>query len=274
MLKGVKGKEVDYGLSKELLNSVYGMSATSPVRDEIIYDDEWCIEDADIEHCIEKYNKSINRFLSYEWSVWITAYARSNLFTGIKEFGYDYVYSDTDSIKVFNVDSHMDYIERYNANCKKMLQKAFDYHHLDISLTHPKSIDGVEHPIGVWSYEGCYSRFKTLGAKRYVTEQDGKQTITIAGLSKKKPVAYMIEHYGSVFDALKDGMYIPAKWTGKLTHKYYDEPFTATVTDIQGHQTEVHEESYIHMSPCEFTLSLSSEYWDLLQVLRVMEVKG
>ena len=276
MLKGVKGKEVDYALSKELLNSTYGMAATSPVRNEIIYDNDngWGLTEADIDKQLEKYNKSINRFLSFEWSIWITAYARSNLFTGIKEFGYDYVYSDTDSIKVFNVDSHIEYIEKYNANCKKMLQKAFDRHGLDIALTHPKSIDGVEHPIGVWSYEGMYTRFKTLGAKRYVTEQDGKQSITIAGLSKKKPVAYMIEHYGSVFDALQDGMHIPAEWTGKLTHKYFDEEFTDTVTDIQGHQTEVHELSYIHMSPCEFTLSLSSEFWDLLQVLRVMEVKG
>lgn len=274
MLKGVKGREVDYALSKGLLNSCYGMTVTDICRDEITYEDgEWETSEADVEKQIEKYNKSVNRFCSYEWGVWCTAYARSNLFTGIKEFAYDYCYSDTDSIKCFNIDRHMDYINAYNEGCRIMLEKAFNRHGIDISLSHPKSIDGIEHPIGVWSYEGCYSRFKTLGAKRYVTEQDGKQSITIAGLSKKKPVSYMIEHYGSVFDALHDGMHIPPEWTGKLTHKYIDDEFTETVTDIQGHQTTVHEYSYVHMSACEFTLTLSTEYWDFLQLLKTEVIR-
>lgn len=251
------------------------MTVTDICQATITYEEgEWGTTEPDVEKLIEKYNTSVQRFCSYEWGVWCTAFARANLFTGIKEFGFDYCYSDTDSIKCFNIDNHMDYINSYNEGCYKLLKAAFDRHGIDISLSHPKSIDGKEHPIGIWSYEGCYSRFKTLGAKRYVVEQDGEQHITIAGLSKKKPVAYMIEHYGSVFEALQDGMHIPAEWTGKLTHKYLDEEFTETVTDIQGHQTEVHELSYIHMSPCDFTLTLSTEYWDLLQLLKTEVIKG
>ena len=143
---------------------------------------------------------------------------------------------------------------------------------LNLADTHPKSIDGKEHPIGCFEYEGMYTRFKTLGAKRYVTEQNGKQSITIAGLNKSRPTAYMIEKWGSVFDALHDGMYIPEEWTGKKTHKYIDEPIKAHVVDYLGNEADIEELSGVHMSGCDFTLSLTSEYIGLLMGLQEDEI--
>lgn len=40
-LKGVKGKEVEYLNSKEMLNSCYGMCVTNPLRDDFTYNGEW-----------------------------------------------------------------------------------------------------------------------------------------------------------------------------------------------------------------------------------------
>ena len=248
------------------------MMVTDICRASFDYTDEWSTTIPDIEKEIEKYNKSLSRFTSYEWGVWVTAYARANLFSGIMECQYDYVYSDTDSIKVFNIKKHKKYIDKYNENCHKRLESAMNTLGLNINDTHPKSIDGIEHPMGVWDYEGMYSRFRTLGAKRYVTEQNGKQSITIAGLNKNKPTAYMIEHWGSVFDALQDGMYIPEEWTGKKTHKYIDEPIKAHVTDYLGNEADIEELSGVHMSGCDFTLSLTSEYIGLLLNLRDEEI--
>lgn len=37
----------------------------------------------------------------------VKACARINLFTVIREFGSDYIYSDTDSVKVLNVENHV-----------------------------------------------------------------------------------------------------------------------------------------------------------------------
>ena len=172
-LKGVKGKEELYLNSKEKINACFGMCVTDICRDEIIYDESWSVGDVNIDKAIEHYNTSRNRFLSYLWGIWITAYAQKNLFTGIYEFKHDYIYSDTDSLKVFNVDRHKRYIEAYNDNITKKLKKALDFHKIDYSYINPKTIEGVEKPLGICDYEGEYSRFKTVGAKRYITEKKG-----------------------------------------------------------------------------------------------------
>ena len=114
-LKGIKDKEQEYMISKGMLNSCYGMCVTDPCRDDIDYDNEkgWYINDKDIDGLIKAYNYSPRRFLYYPWGIWITAYARRNLFTGILEFKEDYIYSDTDSLKVFNIDKHKEYIDNY-----------------------------------------------------------------------------------------------------------------------------------------------------------------
>ncbi len=92
------------------------MTVTDIVRDEHNYNnvDGWFEETGDTLKQIDKYNKSKNRFLYYAWGVWITAYARFNLWTGILAMGTDYVYSDTDSIKLLNYDDHIEYINKYN----------------------------------------------------------------------------------------------------------------------------------------------------------------
>jgi hypothetical protein len=63
------------------------MCVTDPCRDNILYENgEWKTEPSSVEEMIEKYNKSRTRFLYYAWGIWVTAYARRNLFTGIVEF--------------------------------------------------------------------------------------------------------------------------------------------------------------------------------------------
>ena len=69
-LKGVKGKENEYLVSKGLLNSVYGMMVTDIVREEIIYaDGEWSVNPAEAQKQLDKYNNSRRRFLFYPWGV-------------------------------------------------------------------------------------------------------------------------------------------------------------------------------------------------------------
>ena len=265
-LKDVKGKEIEYQLSKSMLNSAYGMTVTSIIKDNEKYDDDvgWYIEKTDITKALEKYNKGSGRFLFYPWGVWITAYARRNLWSGILACGEDYCYSDTDSIKIMNSDNHIDFINAYNNDIIYKLQKALEYHNLDIDLIKPKTIKGIEKPLGVWDYDGFYKRFKTLGAKRYIVQTDKDEfKITIAGLSKEQGSIYISEQ-DNPFNFFKDNMYIPANETGKQTHTYIDEHMHGTVTDYLGNEYEYDELSGIHLEPCDFTLSLAEEYADYL----------
>lgn len=268
-LKGVEGKEVEYLVSKGMLNSCYGMTVTDIVRDEIIYSDEWDTEKADVESDIEHYNKSRNRFLFYPWGVWVTAYARRNLWGGIIAFGDDYIYSDTDSIKCLNIEKHFDYINEYNNTVKRKLQVAANYHKIDFELFQPKTIKGIKKLIGVWDWETekeKYTRFKTLGAKRYMIEQGGKINITVAGVNKKTAVPYLVKTYGNkIFDAFTNDLTIPKEYTGKMTHTYIDERRTGTITDYLGNTNTYDEYSGVHLENAEYSLSLSQAYIDFLK---------
>lgn len=268
-LKGVEGKEAEYLRSKEMLNSCYGMAVTDIVRDEILYEnDDWTTEVPNMADEIRKYNRSPGRFLFYPWGVWVTAYSRRNLFTGIIEFGDDYVYSDTDSIKVLHADVHQDYIERYNATITKQLERAIAFHGLDPADIRPRTIKGVEKPLGVWDFDGEYSRFKTLGAKRYMTESagSGKISITVSGLNKKKCVPWLLETYGAdVFDAFNDDLYVPPEYTGKMTHTYIDQERSGVVTDYTGSSCAYLERSSVHLEKTDYSLSIAREYADYLR---------
>lgn len=264
-LKGVKGREEDYQRSKGMINSCYGMCVTDICRDEITYSDDWDRQPPNIEKAIEHENNSRSRFLFFAWGVWITAYARYNLFTGIYEFGNDYIYSDTDSVKVLNKDKHMKYIESYNQSITDKLKACMDFYHIPFEKTRPKTIKGIEKPIGVWDYEGDYDKFKTLGAKRYMVQEGSDLSITISGVNKKVGVPYLLKTYKEhVFEFFKDGLEFPEDATGKMTHTYIDIEQGGVLTDYLGNTSTWHELSSIHLENTSYNLSLSNNYINYL----------
>lgn len=277
-LKGLDEKIIEYSVAKENVNSLYGMTVTDICRDEILYNslDLWDSKSIDIDDAIAKYNNSIKRFLYYPWGVWITAYARRNLFTGIIEFGDDYIYSDTDSIKVINYELHTKYIEEYNKNVIIKLKNMCKHYDINFNLTCPKNIKGDIKQLGIWEREtekGVYTRFKTLGAKRYLVEQNGKYKLTVSGLSKDKGINYMLYKFGDkIFEEFNDGLYIPPENTGKLTHTYIDEEQEGDIVDYQGNLCHYHELSSTHLEPAEYNLSLSDGYAKLLLNINTTEV--
>lgn len=255
-LKGVSGKETEYIYIKELLNSFYGMCVTDISRAEHTFDTEWVTTpQKNISRDMSRYNTNKTRFLYYPWGVFVTAYARKNLLENILACGDDYIYSDTDSIKILNYEDHKEEIEEYNARIKAKLTKMCKYYNIDLECIEPVTVKGKRKPLGAFDFEGVYDRFKTLGAKRYIYEKDGKLTITIAGVSKSAK-EYFTKGGLDPFDIFRDGLEIPAEETQKLTHTYIDSECSGTVTDYNGVTADFYENGYVHLEPAAYTLGM------------------
>lgn len=271
VLKGIVEEEINYMISKNMLNAAYGMSVTNPVRDTIEYNNDVykstkpCISDA-----LDIYNSDVKRFLFYPWGVWITAYARRNLFTAIKAIGDDFVYSDTDSIKYVHEDRHRDYFDEYNKGIDEKIKKAAEYHGIETSMFSPLTQNGESKTIGVWDDDGYYEKFKTLGAKRYMYLQDGEYHVTIAGANKKKSAKYLSK-FRDPFQQFNRNLRIPEEYSGRLTLTYIDDEMSGVVVDYNGQPYEYHELSSIHMEPSEYNLTMSDEFINYLKGVRDLE---
>ena len=279
-LKGVKGKEIEYMSAKENVNSVYGAMVTSVDRMEIVYTEsnDWLMQEPDLKEALEIYNNSKSRFLFYAWGVWVTAHARANLWSGIFEMEEDYLYSDTDSLKVLHAENHRKYIEEYNKQVTADISKILTHYKIDPKRASPKTIDGRVKPLGVWDFEGTYQKFKTLGAKRYMVLTDEGYNITVSGLNKKICTPYL-EKFAKIenktpFDIFEDGLYIPPEYTGKNTHTYIDEMREGVVRDYLGNIAEYHELSSVHLSASDYNLSITSDYIDYLLNIKNIKKRG
>jgi len=272
-LKGVAEEEYNYRKAKENLNSLYGMCVTDPCRDNILYEDEdYVTEPCNIKETLEKYNNSFSRFLYFAWGVRCTAYARRNLWSGIFELGEDYIYSDTDSVKLVNYEKHKKYFENYNIEIEQKLNRMLDFYKLDHYLVKPKNKNGEQKLIGVWDREEDIKYFKTLGAKRYIYfNYKDELKITIAGVSKTEGSKYLKWKYKtveSILDNFKDALYFPAiydtdkRGAGKMCLYYNDEGTSGYFVDYLGNKGYYEEKSSIYMEETDYTLSLTSAFVD------------
>lgn len=302
-LKGVEGKELEYTLSKELLNALYGMSVTSPLKDVLAFDGKkwrpqnkhgWIDEiykdkeEKYLEDKINEYNRRINRgkiSIPYIQGIYISAIARYNLSLGIVASGVKdlFCYSDTDSIYVQYADNIKDFITDYNTMIEQKMLKMCKYYGFNENVWRPKSIDGEEKPLGYWDFDGHSKYFKTLGAKRYIKLDDNDNfKITIAGLGKKDGAVYLSEYddaavitgknitlknYKKVFDAFKIGLEIPAERTGKLTHTIFSGDYKGTLIDYKGKEYKYHILGGVNLEPASFEMSMSKDYIAFLEHL-------
>lgn len=294
LLKGNKDKIMEYLVSKGMLNSIYGMCVTNPVNDEIYIKDDftWDYNRPDLQEALNKNRDNGNQFLCYQWGVWVTAWARYELLRCVREIDSDVLYCDTDSIKFVDYDSHKHFIENYNNEIKKLLEKSMIMNGFETERLDP---DG-KHFIGIFTYEGKYDKFKTLGAKRYAYEKDGEFYITVSGLTPmvnfeeldpstintpfkttyqkhlpykcciekiKSPTSFIVKNGKFIY--FRDRMTIPAEYSRSYTHSYIREPYTCELTDYLGNTAEVSEYCYIHMMPSDFNMGLAVDFLDYLE---------
>lgn len=201
-LKGVTGKEILYQYYKQLLNSVYGCCVQDPCKDKILYNsnDGWTTEET----------KSVNprgRIVAYSWGVWVTAYARRTLISILNQLDpTTIVYCDTDSCKFISTPANKAVFVKANkliSYTNKQVAAELHLKYKDISYSDftPSNNKGKIKELGLWDDEGTYLKFKTTGAKRYITySAEHGLEVTCCGIAKKK----LIQHFVKLVETRKN----------------------------------------------------------------------
>ena len=168
---------------KELLNAIYGMTATNPVRTsyELDANGDWIAKSDDVVESLTKYFKSRNNCLRYDTGCWCTSYARYELINKkdlIESNGGIFLYADTDSIFYLSNDD----VERaLEEDDKKRHQIAID-NGFSVELD-----DGTFKYFDKFDREPDFKEFRFLHAKCYgIIDMNDHLDITVAGVRKKE----------------------------------------------------------------------------------------
>lgn len=245
-LKG--GDPVAYDISKTRVNACFGMCAQRPVPDDIKEDyqtGEYYQEPKNADEFAKEYEKFVKRqtsILPYQWGIYVTAYARFNLFM-LGECAGQWLYSDTDS--VYGMAWNVKKVDKYNEYALNMLRN----NGYDII-----TVKGKEYQLGKaeLDYKPGYSEFKTMGAKRYAVRKadTGEVKITVAGVPKKTGALCLKND----LRRFKKGFIFDGAITGKKTHT-----FIMNSIHIDKWGNEVADS--IDLSPCDYKLDMTPS-WD------------
>lgn len=235
------------------------------------------------------YRKQVSKaFLSPNWGIWVTAYARRRLVDAImdieeraEELGEEpaICYYDTDSIYVRDIEKYKDIIDSWNSKVENW----------NLNNLEPNLAD-----IGLFTFDPTCTRFKCLGAKRYIKEyplsakdakklnkkyaseiKDGSLSefkeydlfvkCTIAGLPKdafeRKCLLQHINH----FEFFTDEMVLEEFESDKLTTEYTMHEYSEEVTDEYGNTEIMHEYSGVTLKEVSFELKLANAFICYLQ---------
>lgn len=237
-LKGVD--DLLYAKSKNMLNSVYGMTATAIIRDVFKMDDDWILEkreqtEDDAENALNRYYRSYNNFMPYQYSIWTTAHARDALYSMIECVGYDnFLYCDTDSVFYIETPENAKNMQKYQLYCRERAIKAGAY-------------VGNKY-LGEPTDEPPIRAFRAIHSKCYAMEELNEKTgeyelnVVIAGIPKGavkwqdgEPVFKTNAQELGNIDNLNDGFIF--KHCGGTRCVYNERPIEHI--NINGHDTEL-----------------------------------
>ena len=260
--KNVEGKELEYNLEKAKFNSLYGMSVTNTIRNNVTFDGQNWFETelTNDEITTALLNEKKKCFLSFAYGVWVTAYARNNLLKNVMKLDEYTAYCDTDSLKaVQGFDENV--INEYNDFVKRKIN--FVSKTLDIPLEkfEPTDKKGKKHMLGLFESDGIYQEFITQGAKKYAVMEDGQIHITVAGVPKKGAKVL------NSLSEFKDNLIFPSEITNKLTCVYIDMQDNHEVIDYQGNTYLVQDKTGCCFTPASYELGKSLDYADLISDL-------
>lgn len=245
-LKG--GDPILYSIAKSKLNALYGITVEHCIRDEINEDyDTGKFIQAILSDPREEYNKYINRrssMLPYFIGCWVTSMAFYNVIELSRCCDLP-LYIDTDSCYGYKWNN--DKLTAYNNACKeKLLKNGYG----------AVNINGREFWLGVAEFDGEYTEYKFMGAKRYCgrNADTGDLKITVAGVPKKAGAKCL----NNDINSFAPGFIFSGLQTGKRTHTYI---FNDIQTDSNGNEYA----DSISLVPCDYELDAVTDVdWETL----------
>ena len=189
--------------SKNVLNGIYGVSSTNPVRQDVeLHGATWEVPKIDpdtIQEKLDAYYKSYKHCMRYQWGIYTTLWARLQLMEVYDIIGpNNFIYADTDSMFYFSTPEIEQKLDEYNTKCK---QWAMDHGaYITTNTGQIVNYNGFED-------EGeDIVEFTFLHSKCYAYKtSDGKLHCTIAGVKAydKETGTFREDELGSI-DELAD----------------------------------------------------------------------
>lgn len=273
-LKGNKAKKDLYAKAKQFINALFGMCVTNDIRDNIEFKNdtlEWKLSRLNDNDICNKLDK--DHFLNFAWGIFVTAYARAELWKLIFAIGDDVVYCDTDSVKFMDLTKNLHYITEYNNCMIDEIQQTAECLNIPLEQFMPKltnkKLGMCSMPIGVFEYECTYSDFKTYGAKKYAYNyaHNGEFNFTVAGCIKKYYDWNEIDPKKVVKPTIKslDEFYLGKQFLhGRRIMKYISNQPLVELSDLQGNSCVNYQTTGIVSFESTYTLGLSGDYYMFL----------
>lgn len=265
-LKGIEEQEPLYMKSKQYVNSMYGMMVTKNITDTIEFEeDRWkkeLLNENSFYTKIASEKKKLSKtFGAFQFGVWVTAYARRNLWQGILALDYNVVYCDTDSIKYIDCDSN--FFNEYNEKIAERENERADMLGIPREKFCPKDRNCVSHRLGIFDDDGQYQKFKTLGAKKYCyVDNDNKLHMTVSGV-RKSAVSQLHN-----IEEFKDGTVFDVEHAQKLLMTYIDD-MTHIVWNKGQYDEFYSKYQYgICAQPTTYSLGITDDYESILTMVQ------
>lgn len=281
-LKNIPEKAIEYAVSKAAVNSIFGLSFTDIIRQrfEFFGPDIIPSDPEDIETILDKYQKSISYFLPYAVGCMVACLGRVYLQKMIDAAGDAFCYCDTDSTFAIKSSQLIDKMNELNEELTAYQREC------GLQIVY-NDIKGRPHELGAIDREPDCEYFLTYGAKKYVTVENGKLTLTVAGVPKKTGAHLLSRHvykkrpFRNFFDKdhgarrtrrrllsigyqrFKLGFNFRGDLTGKNCLWYNPAP-AFKLHDQEGREIEIY--SNVAMLPCDYLLSMSSDYLECLSI--------
>lgn len=244
----------EYRIEKEKVNSIYGMTGTRIYKTICKILDNDFIEEKNPEFSYIKSIKKLwlNPYIAY----WTTSYARNILVHYIVSYPDLIVQYDTDSL-YFRTDKDVDQTEL------KSLMDDISSHNAKIENYNRITFDDKNMwDLGTWELEKPYTRFKCLGAKRYIYEKNGEIFPIIVGCPKDAFTEYVKLKKLNPFEFFDNHMLLSYAYSKKKQVFYRKDktPVTEQVTDYLGNTSTITYKTFASIYEVPYTLKLKTTW--------------